>query len=121
MDISHDNAEPDEKGDHKISNTLWRDAVDNDNDKEIKTVNGFPVINTDGTLQTDVIERYPTDYAKDKYEEYHNMNSEGVHYARHKEYCEDFADSVKLYLKDKNSFQEEFPNRYRVLEALLND
>ena len=49
------------------------------------------------------------------------MNSEGVHYARHKEYCEDFADSVKLYLKDKNSFQEEFPNRYRVLEALLND
>ena len=34
-------------------------------------------------------------------------------------YAEDFADSVRLFLKDKEQFMENFEGRYKVLKLLI--
>ncbi len=36
-------------------------------------------------------------------------------------YKEDFADSVKLFFKDKEKFEKMYPNRYEILKKYIND
>lgn len=87
-----------------ISNSqLWEKAVKYDNIK----------YGIDNSNNEEYNIKWVSPYAKFKGLEYKKNNQNDRIYA------EDFADSVRLFLKDKEQFMENFEGRYKVLKLLI--
>ncbi|WP_406532502.1 phage minor head protein [Methanobrevibacter sp.] len=64
-------------------------------------------------------ESYVTPYAHDFTEEFVTKRTLAIHKYGDRQYSEDFAESVKMYLKDKKAFTEKYPNKAKVIEKAI--
>lgn len=65
-------------------------------------------------------ETYITPYAREFTEEFVSKRTLALQKYGDRQYSEDFAESVKMYLRDKKTFTEKYPNKAKVIEKAIN-
>ena len=64
-------------------------------------------------------ETYITPYAREFTEEFVSKRTLALQKYGDRQYSEDFAESVKMYLRDKKTFTEKYPNKAKVIEKAI--
>ncbi|WP_299523287.1 phage minor head protein [uncultured Methanobrevibacter sp.] len=99
---------------YNISNSKeYRDMVKKDYVRKPAEINGEILRKPNGKPRMRTYKTYPSDYARSTYKKNYK---EKLHY---REYSEDFAESMSLYLQDNKQFKEKFPNRCKLIEELV--